>query len=179
MTIYVLRSDNLVKIGFTENLRARVASIIGAIPIPVEIVGHMPGDKSVEKHFHDRFAAHHFSGEWFVCTAAMMTVFDAILTPGLPAIELEKKPKRVGSDADAISAKSILRDFARRLWPETKHAERIASLALMLGWNRSRVKDLYYGDPRTAMRAFEIEELSSLLASDETAARGAAKQEVK
>src|SRR6187551_1500485 len=84
MSIYVLRSDNLVKIGFSENLRNRVQSIIATIPVPVEFVGHMPGGRDFEAHLHEIFAESRFSGEWFVESDKMRSLFETLLIARLP-----------------------------------------------------------------------------------------------
>ena len=166
MTIYVLRADNLVKIGFTEDLRKRVQNIIWAIPFPVEFVGHMPGGRDVERHFHDRFKSRHFSGEWFVETPEMRTVFEALLTPRIPTAETERDPKRVASDDDTRIASEQIREIVINRWPHLGKVKRIAALAQELGWNTNRVRDLYYGDKRSVVRAFERDELNRLLAQE-------------
>lgn len=164
MSIYVLRSDNLVKIGFTDNLRKRVREIIGAVPVPVEFVGHMPGDRDVEAHLHERFAATRFSGEWFVETPAMRAVFDTILTPQMPAPQSKaKERRRIASGAELGGITEILRDLAANQWPKCTHAQRIDALTEELGWTRNRVKDLYYSDSRVAVRSVEREELDTLI----------------
>lgn len=104
MSIYVLRSDNLVKIGFSEHLRNRVGAIISVVPLPVEFVGYMPGNRDVEKHLHEKFATSRFSGEWFVETPAMRVVFEALLTPHMPVITpREKVQKRTSGELAALS----------------------------------------------------------------------------
>lgn len=163
MSIYVLRSDNLIKIGFSDNLRQRVQSIISSVPVPVEFVGHMPGGIDLEAHLHERFAAHRFSGEWFVETDEMRAVFEAILTPRLPEQEKEDSRKK---RADA----SVVNDVSERIraavasrWPLLSKGDRIVALAGELGWNVARVKDLYYRDQRVAVRAFELAEIEEWL----------------
>lgn len=161
MTIYVLRSDNLMKIGFTDDLRQRVQSIIATVPVPVEFVGAMPGGREVERHLHDRFASHRFSGEWFVETPEMRSAFDLILTPGLPAAEEKPKTQKRRRNDSNEQIKDTLRDVSARLWPRAKHRERIENAATELGWNVSRVRDFYYGDPRAVIRDAEAKEFDA------------------
>ena len=162
MSIYVLRSDNLVKVGFTDDLRQRVQSIIAAVPVPVEFVGHMPGGRDVEAHLHERFAAHRFSGEWFVETDQMRAVFETILTPRLPAApETEKEKKRRGAVSELKATSARLRGTAEHLWPLLSQADRLSAVAEELEWTRSRVKDVFYADPRVAIRAHEQAELDA------------------
>lgn len=157
MTIYVLRSDNLVKIGFSEDVSTRVRAIIASIPVPVEFVGHMPGGADVEKHLHDRFGSSRFSGEWFVETPAMAGVFDALLIKGLPQ---PSKPEKYGVRAKTEERLlseicETLRGRSARKWPDSSHATRISLIANDLKWPRNRVKDLYYADPRVSVRQSE------------------------
>jgi hypothetical protein len=163
MTIYVLRSKHLVKIGVTENLRVRLSSYRSMAPMEFELVGHMPGDIAVEQHLHDRFSAHHLSGEWFVETAEMRAVFDAILDPEMPIVVTEKTRKRRDpSDVTAISEQ--VKTAAAHRWPTDGIGTRISHVAHELGWTRNRVRDLFYADPRIVIRAAEQEELSRWLA---------------
>ncbi|MDK4703879.1 GIY-YIG nuclease family protein [Rhizobium sp. CNPSo 4062] len=168
MSIYVLRSAELVKIGYSADLRQRVSSIIASIPVPVEFVGHMPGDRDLEAHLHERFAATRFSGEWFVETDEMRQVFAVILTPKLP--ETKKITSGSIKRARDHSAVSVMQEQLRRAaahrFPESSHGDRITSLADLLKWPRSRVKDVYYGDKRVSLRAAEIDDLAYAIAPE-------------
>lgn len=167
MSIYVLRSDNLVKIGFSNGLRKRVGNIISMVPVPVEFVGHMPGDREVEAHLHERFASTRFSGEWFVETPEMRAAFDAILTPKIPEMEAKPKaPRRIVSGIDIKGMSEQVRDAVVDRYPRLSHAQRIDQIANDLGWNRNRVKDLYYAESRMALRSMEMEELNVWLATE-------------
>jgi hypothetical protein len=163
MSIYVLRADNIVKIGFTDDLAARVRTIISSTPMKVEFVGHMPGDRELERHFHSRFDATRFSGEWFVETDEMKAVWAAVLIPHIPSEEKPKDRKKLASEGEARSTQERLRNAAAHLWPEEGHGRRIGLLSERLGWNRSRVKDFYYGDQRVVLRSFETDEIDGLL----------------
>lgn len=168
MSIYVLRSDNLVKIGFSNDLRKRVQAIISTIPIAVEFVGHMPGGREVEAHLHSRFQAHRFSGEWFVETPEMAGLFDALLTRGLPEADRgEPDVKRTGSTAEIAEWSNRIRSEAANRWPELSHGGRVTALANHLGWNLNRAKDLYYADKRIALRGFEVRALEQFCSAFE------------
>lgn len=160
MTVYVLRSDNLVKIGFSENIVKRVGAIVSATPVPVEFVGYMPGGVEVEKHLHTIFSATRFSGEWFVETPSMRSLFEVLLIKGLPAAPVRTRiSKRPEPGIDIASASAKLRERAAHRWPTHSHAERVAFSATELGWNISRCRDVYYAARRASLRAFEVQEL--------------------
>lgn len=168
MSIYVLRSAELVKIGFSEDIRRRVSSIISSIPVPVEFVGYMPGDREVEAHLHERFSASRFSGEWFVETREMSAVFEALLILRLPE-PVKQTPAGIRRNRD----RSLVGDFQPKLrgaaaerFPDLNHGERVTALADLLNWSRSRVRDVYYGDKRVSLRAAEIGDLAFAIAPE-------------
>ncbi|MDW9574716.1 hypothetical protein GOB36_26690 [Sinorhizobium meliloti] len=165
MSIYVLRSDNLVKIGFSDNLRSRVRAIISSVPVPVEFVGHMPGGKEVEEHLHSIFAASRFSGEWFVESEEMRAVFETLLTPRLPDPERPKQIKRSVEKTSTQQVSLNVRDAAAHKWPTKSKSEIVDALASDLGWSRTRTRDFYYADPRIALRAYEMAEVDKWLAA--------------
>jgi hypothetical protein len=168
MSIYVLRSDNLIKIGFSDNLRQRVQSIVGLVPVPVEFVGHMPGDREVEKHFHDLFAASHFSGEWFVETEQMRALFSTILIPRMPRPEGALEVKRSAEKNSTQKISSRVRDEAAIRWPNKAKSDVVFELAIALGWSKTRTKDFYYADHRLALRAYEMKEVEAWLDQETT-----------
>lgn len=171
MTIYVLRANDIVKIGHTEDLPRRVSALMSSIPMEVKFVGHMPGGRDVEKHLHMRFDATRFSGEWFYETEEMRAVWSALLTRHIPKPAKGKDLKRISSGKEAAEARNKLRQVAVQLWPDKSHGERIDKLSTLLGWNRSRVKDFYYGDKRAVLRSFESEEIDALIIAPELAER--------
>lgn len=65
--IYFVRGtrSGMVKIGSTENLKARMRSLRTASPEPLEVLAVVPGGLSEERALHDRFAEHRAVGEWF------------------------------------------------------------------------------------------------------------------
>lgn len=163
MSIYVLRSDNLVKIGFSDNLRHRVQSIIAATPVAVEFVGHMPGGKDVEKHLHEIFSASNFSGEWFVETDEMRRLFDVLLVPRLPRPQTAKQIKRSAEKTSTKMLSARVRSAAAWRWPNKRKTEIVTELAAVLGWSSTRTKDFYYANPRLSLRAFELKEVEEWL----------------
>jgi len=58
--VYFMRLGDLIKIGYTTNLRQRVSSIN-----PEEVLATEPGGRARERELHKRFAALRVHGEWF------------------------------------------------------------------------------------------------------------------
>jgi hypothetical protein len=54
-----------VKIGFGRNVAARLRSHQVGHPHPLRLVGVLPGGRNAERLWHNKFAAHCMTGEWF------------------------------------------------------------------------------------------------------------------
>lgn len=67
-TIYFLSDSSMVKIGHTANLDARVKSIQNMSPVPLSLLGTIPGSVQDEQKLHGRFAHLRQHGEWFSMT---------------------------------------------------------------------------------------------------------------
>lgn len=63
--VYFLRSGNVVKIGFSTNLRERQKSLRTARPEPSFICKVVKGSPATERALHKRFAQYRLAGEWF------------------------------------------------------------------------------------------------------------------
>lgn len=166
MSIYFLRHGDLIKIGFSSNLGARVAAIISSIPGKVEFLGHMPGDRDVESHFHALFAEQRFSGEWFHTSERLEAVVSSALDHqqprpdhGTSALGLRRQDR-----ADAWAGTSQrLREFAGHRWPMLNHKERMKALVPELGWSFRRVRSLYNCDAGLTLREIEAADLDELM----------------
>lgn len=66
--VYFLSAAGLVKIGFTTNFEKRFAALQGGSPLPLSILGVVPGTPAREKEFHWLFADLRRHGEWFNLT---------------------------------------------------------------------------------------------------------------
>lgn len=69
--IYVITSDDLIKVGITNNVKNRVRSIGHQMPYPVELYAfdHMPAYLAewTERSVHFDLKDHQHKGEWFTC----------------------------------------------------------------------------------------------------------------
>lgn len=67
-SVYFLRcriERGPIKIGVAENVARRVIEIQTACPYTLELLGVVPGGRSVESFFHDLLKKHRTCGEWF------------------------------------------------------------------------------------------------------------------
>ena len=74
-------STNLIKIGTTNgNAEYRLNQIKTMSPVPLRVIGSIPGDREVEKELHKRFARYRHHGEWFVLEGELQEyVFETFL----------------------------------------------------------------------------------------------------
>jgi hypothetical protein len=73
MSVYFVQAGagGLIKIGFTENLKRRLANIKTSCP-DMRLLTVIDGDKSAESAFHFRFKSSRVEGEWFSPSADIL-----------------------------------------------------------------------------------------------------------
>lgn len=166
MSVYFLRHQSLIKIGFSSDLGTRIRAIIGQVPGGATFVGHMPGDRSVEGHFHEVFAASRFSGEWFQSTPELEAFMASCLKSDLPdsAVSFAPFSERRADATNPWAVMSMrVRDRAAEEWPKHSHGQRLAALVELFGWRPRRMRALYHIDPGCVLRHPEAEQLERWL----------------
>jgi Meiotically up-regulated gene 113 len=64
--IYFVHAAGLIKIGLSKNIAARLEDLRTACPVDLTLLYFVhDGDRTQERRFHRRFAAHHSHREWF------------------------------------------------------------------------------------------------------------------
>lgn len=63
--VYLLRGGGLTKIGYSTDVKARLAAIRSHSPAPVQLVWLTPGGVELERSLHEEFAPSRRHGEWF------------------------------------------------------------------------------------------------------------------
>lgn len=63
--VYFIEAAGLIKIGSTSNMASRFRGIRGSSPVPVNLIGVIPGGNPLEGILHARFSEHRRHGEWF------------------------------------------------------------------------------------------------------------------
>lgn len=63
--VYFIESGGLIKIGFTENLKSRLATLTSDSSHPIDTLLVVWGPKSLEAKFHEKFSSTREHGEWF------------------------------------------------------------------------------------------------------------------
>ena len=76
--VYALKSGDLIKFGHTKNLKGRIKSISKGCPDPVEFIGCVSGDHSLEGAIHDALGDYRIEGEWFAASDSVRAMANAI-----------------------------------------------------------------------------------------------------
>lgn len=89
--IYFIQAEVLgyIKIGWTENLAARLASLRQGSPVPLRPLGAAWGTKEMEHGLHRVFAEERVHGEWFLPSPVLLKYIND---------HIEKWPENDGVD---------------------------------------------------------------------------------
>lgn len=63
--VYFIKSDGLIKIGFSTNLKKRLQTYATHNAFDVDLLGTIPGEQSLEKELHAKFRQFRVHREWF------------------------------------------------------------------------------------------------------------------
>jgi len=70
MSVYFVGSGKLgaglIKIGYAEDVAARLSSLQVGSAEPLHLLGDLPGDREAEEWLHNRFGHLRVRGEWFL-----------------------------------------------------------------------------------------------------------------
>lgn len=72
--IYFLRGGGLIKVGTTDQLRARIRGIQSMSPVRLDLIMVAPGDVEREEIIHQRLQHSRHHGEWFEPSDALIRV---------------------------------------------------------------------------------------------------------
>lgn len=87
MSVYFIRSEDLIKIGYSNDVRQRTDAVIRMLRAGGTYLGYMAGDRSVEKYLHAKFADLREYGEWFKSSPDLETFIAVSTTEGYPEDE--------------------------------------------------------------------------------------------
>lgn len=104
-----------VKIGSSDNVRARMTQIQTCTPFDLRLIGVVPGGHAREQDLHAFFAEHRVRGEWFVLSKIRSQVEKLLQQDGVPMPEsgfifwLKKQRRR--KDAVGELAAEVIQDY--------------------------------------------------------------------
>lgn len=90
--IYVAKTKNFVKIGYSTNVKRRINQLQSANPEPVELVDSIPGTLELERSIHDKLSPYRCEGgnEWYRMTPEVVNFVNNIHGLGIMRL-LENK----------------------------------------------------------------------------------------
>jgi hypothetical protein len=127
--VYFARCKRLIKIGYAQDVGARLGQLQTGNPEGLEIVAVLTDVRpQVERYFHAAFASARARGEWFNPTAALLGMIAHIQGGARPAT-----PAEIGYYADVLPNTPI---------HENPHVDvrNSAKLLLSLGYGWSSIK---------------------------------------
>ena len=71
--VYFIRGLDLIKIGTTQKLAARVSQLRSSSPVPLELLLAIRGGRQIEIHLHEKYRSAPSHGEWFHATPELLT----------------------------------------------------------------------------------------------------------
>lgn len=117
MVYFILnKKDNLVKIGYSKQVKTRLKQLIYKHKTELEIYNVVNGDMNIEKYFHDKHKEHHVKGEWFKSDILLLNDYDICFDEDLlnNIEEDEKDNTKVRSYNLSDEQVEKLKEFAKK-----------------------------------------------------------------
>lgn len=171
MSVYFIRSEDLIKIGYSTNVEGRVRGVINSLRAGGEYIGHIPGGRALEKHLHSVFANDREYGEWFVSSDRLSNFIETAAFKEFPGTEPDDPTEKLmgteGHFADECA--QFMRNFFTHLSPKPEY---FARLSVMSGISNARLEAIYHrvGGPVTCGEYIFIEKMQRQIEEDEDAA---------
>lgn len=134
--IYIVRAGvtDMIKIGFANDVPARLRELQSGCWERLTVVREMPGDRTVERWLHGHFKAHCVRSEWFKFHPDMLTIVppDDIASATLsgPVAEVAAKFGSVTAMARAIGkAQGTVWDWVKNGMVPSQHIMMIIHVA--------------------------------------------------
>lgn len=103
--VYFIQSENKdIKIGYAGNPRSRLADMQTAHGRPLTLLGAVPGDMTMEKGLHKRFAHLRMMGEWFRPDPELLFFIEGICYGQTPPDENAPRRTITRDEAETIAA---------------------------------------------------------------------------
>lgn len=96
MAVYLIKSGEYIKIGYSETPQARIGNLQTATPNELKLIAVIPGDTGLEAYLHTRFAEFRVRGEWFI-NAGILAEFVENAKTTFPVPEQATRPERTSA----------------------------------------------------------------------------------
>jgi hypothetical protein len=84
--VYFLEAGDLIKIGFSRDLRSRIGAILASLPFPSVLLHSIVGTERMERYFHNRFATFRVRKEWFRKEPRLIEYIEGLKRGGVPGM---------------------------------------------------------------------------------------------
>lgn len=123
-TVYFIKPvgfEGPIKIGLSENPARRAQEMQIWSPLPLEVLGFVPGCWADEQFLHECLIEHHSHGEWFHASTLVLDTIKAVLSAGniecvrstlSPVTSLRSKRNRATRAARALESQLHTRGCA-------------------------------------------------------------------
>lgn len=75
---FIQQEGGPVKIGVSNDVEKRLATLQTGSPRLLRLLGSIPGDELLEQEIHHRFSGHRLQGEWFEASPELMAFIDEV-----------------------------------------------------------------------------------------------------
>lgn len=147
MSVYFIREADLIKIGYSNDVDARASAIIRGLNGRGELLGSVPGDRSVEAYYHSLFAEDREFGEWFRVSDRLLNF---IRTIGASTEQRERRPMKpserllLQEERYAEEAAYYIRHFFKNI--SVADGQAFRRLAQSTSISSGRLEAIYNGD---------------------------------
>jgi hypothetical protein len=141
--VYFFAAPDRIKIGFTANLLARFQSLESASLLPLEIVGHIPGTRDLERAIHAEAAPHRIKGEWFADCPEVRAIINRAMQDGASAFNVTAPASR-SKNKEVLWAASALKRIAGPRSVGDSMRDAVVRAAERCGLSYWRAFDLWY-----------------------------------
>lgn len=83
--VYFVQAGDAVKIGMSKDIPGRLRALRTMSPLPLELLGVIPGGRGEEAELHRAWAGHRLHGEWFKASPDLLGHIAGISTKALLA----------------------------------------------------------------------------------------------
>lgn len=158
MTIYFVRRVGTlgpVKIGFTNDLSSRLATLNTATPEKMEVLCTVPGGPELEGYLHSAFSSSRINGEWFELGDDLQRMIDLLgkvgvgaLPAGAAGISEGIRREHAGNVTDVELAGLLIRRVLEPVPAGLGIGGQVRLAARRLGWSHGRAKAVWYLEAR-------------------------------
>lgn len=165
--IYFAQNDSgHIKIGVTTDVARRLDAMQTATHERLTVIGVMEGDRVAERRLHAELRPSHIRGEWYQRSEQVEMALAACekFDPAKHVRTLTKHERPYNDQASIL-----IRRLVQPVRPGETVGQQVRRVQLLLPkWTASRVRDIWYNEPRAHVTRDDIEYLEAALGKQQT-----------